>query len=126
MTQLVAMHWNRASATLPGPAPLRGAFYLMVDTLGRRLNAAGGLRPVTVKLQAWRRPEGMTVIGDNDFLTAIALAVEPGIPMNETLRCWIQWQHPKWQWSEEPFPARLAIEICAGSEVDQHSPGGSP
>ena len=117
MTMLVAMTWNSSSPQVPGPAPVRATVLRLVDELALRMNA-GGLKPVRLATCSWRRPEGMVSIADNDFLSAVTIEVEPGrIP--ETLRCWVQWQHPRWEWSREPFPSRLAIELNA-TKGDQH------
>lgn len=121
MTVLVAMGWSRASANVPGPAPMAAVQRRLIAGIAHGMaSAPSPLRPLRLTLESWKRPEGVPRPADNDFLCRmrIELAALPAAPGQETsFARWYQWQHPLWRWSAAPFPLQGCLALAAAEAV---------
>jgi hypothetical protein len=109
---LVAQRWCRITANVPGPTPPASMLGAMLDQLVAGCEHTRA-RPIDLAVASWKRPEGVAADGGNDFLSRIAIGVEPGTSA-QSLRSWFQWQHPLWIWEDGAFPLAAAIEGEAG------------
>jgi hypothetical protein len=98
------MRYRCGSAHVP-PQPPRKAVLLMLADLEDALKRAGW-RPAALRCERWRE------IGDDgpEYVARIVLECEPG-ELTRPLKCWFEWQHPRWRWCA---PAGPVIESVAG------------
>ncbi len=115
MSTLVVMAWSRTAANARGPLPRVSVQATMTARLAQRL-ATDGLQPVSVVCESWRAPAGVMAPHADDFLCRMRLRAEPG-PMKRSFASWLQWRHPRWHWSDAPFPASLAVEASVTQEA---------
>ncbi|HEY4775825.1 MAG TPA: hypothetical protein VIH40_13520 [Xanthobacteraceae bacterium] len=111
MTIVVALAWSRAAGNIKGPQPAAHVQARLVQRIGDRLTADGA-RPVAILCESWQRPPSVPAPHPDDFLCRMTIEAAPGAAARG-FASWLQWQHPQWRWSAEPFPLALAIDAIA-------------
>jgi len=94
--------FTRGSANSLVARPPRPAIVLMLAELERELKERG-LAPCALACLAWPVPRSKT--DEHSALACIRIEAGPGDLGGRSLVSWFEWEHPRWEWTQEPRPA---------------------
>lgn len=96
---LLERRWCRGR----GPQPPAAVQRVMIESLGGQLSLSGGGKPFGLLMRSWPRPPDVDPAA-GDFLAEIMIEADPSLRRTQTLKSFVQWQHPVWSWSRTAFP----------------------